>query len=116
MKNAAIFVHAGEKETGRAVHGLLYAEEIHEAGGKVKLIFDGEGTTWVGRFEDEGNDFNPLYKKVKALGVIEACEHCAEAFGVKEEIKSAGLVTANANAGHASIAKLMSQDYEIITL
>jgi hypothetical protein len=116
MKNAAIFVHAGEKETGRAVHGLLYAEEIHSAGGKVKLIFDGEGTTWVRRFEDASHPFNPLYKKVKALGVIEACEHCAEAFGVKEDIKSAGLASAKDNEGHASIAKLISDEYLIITL
>jgi hypothetical protein len=40
MKKVAIFVHAGENELGRAVLGLVYADEIHASGGKVKLIFD----------------------------------------------------------------------------
>lgn len=34
MKKAAIFVHAGENKLGRAVHALVYADEIHEAGEK----------------------------------------------------------------------------------
>jgi hypothetical protein len=116
MKNAAIFVHAGEKELGRAVHGLLYANEIHTAGGKVKLIFDGEGTLWIGRFEDSNHPMNPLYKQVKALGVIEACDYCAGAFGAKEDIQKAAITSSDKNEGHASIADLISQDYVIITL
>jgi hypothetical protein len=116
MKKVAIFVHAGENELGRAVHGLLYAQEIHEAGGKVKLIFDGEGTQWIGRFEDTNHPMNPLYKKVKALGVIEACEYCAGAFGAKEAVQKASIPTQNEYEGHPSIAKLISEDYQIITL
>ncbi|MCZ8516282.1 DsrE family protein [Paenibacillus filicis] len=116
MKKVAIFVHAGEKELVRAIHGLLYADEIHAAGDKVRLIFDGEGTLWVRRFEDPSHPMNPLYKKVKALGVIEACEHCAQAFGVTEDIQKANIISAKDNEGHASIGKLISEDYQIITL
>jgi hypothetical protein len=116
MKKVAIFVHAGENELGRAVHGLLYAEEIHASGGKVKLIFDGEGTVWIRRFEDTSHPMNPLYKKIKALGVIEACEYCAGAFGVKEDIQNASIASANDYEGHASIANLIAEDYQIITL
>jgi hypothetical protein len=116
VKKAAIFVHAGEKELGRAAHGLVYAQEIHEAGGEVKLIFDGEGTTWIGRFEDPGHPMNPLYKKVKALNVIEACDYCAGAFGAKEDIQKANITPAKGNEGHASMAKLIADDYVIITL
>jgi hypothetical protein len=116
MKKVAIFVHAGENELGRAVHGLLYAQEIHEAGGEVKLIFDGQGTLWIPRFEDPSHPMNPLYKKVKDLGVIEACEYCAGAFGAKEDIQKASIASVNEYEGHASIAKLISEDYQIITL
>jgi predicted peroxiredoxin len=65
MKKVAIFVHAGENELGRAVHGLVYADEIHSAGGEVKLIFDGQGTLWIPRFEDPNHPMHPLYKKLK---------------------------------------------------
>jgi hypothetical protein len=116
MKNVAIFVHAGENELGRAVHGLLYAEEINAAGGNVKLIFDGEGTLWIRRFEDPSHPMNPLYKKVKELGVIEACEYCAGAFGATEDVQKANISSAKDNQGHASIAKLIAEDYHIITL
>ncbi|GEN34004.1 hypothetical protein [Aneurinibacillus danicus] len=34
MKKVAIFVHAGENELGRAVHGLVYAEELNASGNK----------------------------------------------------------------------------------
>jgi hypothetical protein len=116
MKKVAIFVHAGENELGRAVHGLLYAQEIHEAGGEVKLIFDGQGTLWIPRFEDPSHPMNPLYKKVKGLGVIEACESCAGAFNVQEDIKKANISSSKGNDGHASIAELINADYQIITL
>jgi hypothetical protein len=116
MKKVAIFVHAGENELGRAVHGLVYADEIHSAGGEVKLIFDGQGTLWIPRFEDPNHPMHPLYKKVKALGVIKACDYCAGAFGAKEDIQKANISSVKDNEGHASIAKLISEDYQIITL
>jgi hypothetical protein len=116
MKKVAIFVHAGENELGRAVHALVYTEEIQAAGGDVKLIFDGVGTQWIGRFEDTNHPMNPLYKKVKALGVIEACDYCAEAFGAKEDIQKASITSVNDNEGHASIANLIAEEYQIITL
>jgi hypothetical protein len=116
MKKVAIFVHATENELGRVVHALVYADEIHAAGGEVKVIFDGQGTQWIPRLEDESHPMNPLYKKVKGLGVIEACESCAGAFNVQEDIKKANISSSKGNDGHASIAELINADYQIITL
>jgi hypothetical protein len=116
MKKIAIYVHAGENELGRAVHSLVYTDELSEAGHEVKLIFDGEGTKWIGKFEDSSHMMNPLYKKVKASGVIQACEYCAGAFGAQEDIQKAGITSMKDNEGHASIAKLVADDYQIITL
>jgi hypothetical protein len=116
MKKVAIFVHATENELGRVVHALVYADEIHAAGGEVKVIFDGQGTQWIPRLEDESHPMNPLYKKVKGLGVIEACESCAGAFNVQEDIKKANISSSKGNDGHASIAELINTDYQIITL
>lgn len=116
MKKVAIFVHAGEKELGRAIHGLVYAQEIHDAGNKVKLIFDGEGTLWIGRFEDPSHPMNSLFKKVKELGVIQVCEFCAGSFDAADNVKKANISSLNDNEGHASIANLIEEDYQIITL
>ncbi|MFD2673222.1 DsrE family protein [Marinicrinis sediminis] len=117
MKKVAIFVHAGEQEGAKALHSLLYSQELHEAGHQVKVIFDGAGTAWVQKFEDPENQFNPLYKQVKELGVIEGvCEFCANAYGVNESVSSSGLQSIGDVGGHPSIAQLVSEDYEIIIL
>jgi hypothetical protein len=117
MKKIAIIVHASETELGRALHSLLYAQELHEAGHEVKIIFDGAGTVWVKNFEDPANKYNPLYKAVKNLGVIAGvCEHCASAFGVNQEVQASGLPTMGERNGHPSVAQLVADDYQIITL
>lgn len=117
MKKFAILVHAGETEGAKALHGLLYAQELHEAGHKVQLIFDGAGTAWVQRFEDPANKFHPFYQVVKKLGLIAgACEYCAGAFGVSESVKQSGIQPLGEVGGHPSLAKLVAEDYQIITL
>jgi hypothetical protein len=117
MKKFAIFVHAGENEGAQALHGLLYAQELHEAGHEVRVIFDGAGTAWIGRFEDPSSKYNPIYKAVKNLGVIAgACEFCAGAFGVVESVKQSGIQSLGESQGHPSLAKLVAEDYQIITL
>lgn len=117
MKKIAIIVHASETELGRALHSLLYAQELHEAGHEVKVIFDGAGTVWVKNFEDPANKYNPLYKAVKNLGVITGvCEYCAGAFGVNEQVRASGLTIMGERNGHPSVAQLIADDYQIITL
>ncbi|CAM2825229.1 DsrE family protein [Paenibacillus sediminis] len=118
MSKVAIFVHATENEIGRALHSLVYTQELHEAGHQVKLIFDGQGVLWISKFQDASHMANPLFNAVKKLGVIEACEHCASAFNVTESVKEAGvpLSTDNDKAGHASVADLISEGWQIITL
>jgi hypothetical protein len=118
MSKIAFFVHATENELGRALHSLVYTQELHEAGHIVKLIFDGQGVLWISKFEDEGHAANPLYKAVKKLGFIEVCEHCANSFAVKESTEQSSISFSQnkGNDGHASIAKLIGEGYQIITL
>lgn len=117
MKKFAILVHASESESAKALHSLLYAQELHEAGHEVRVIFDGAGTVWVKQFEDPAHKLNPLYKAVKKLGVIEGvCEYCAGAFGVENEVKQSGLISLGEINGHPSLAQLVADNYQIITL
>lgn len=117
MKKFAIFVHASENEGAKALHSLLYAHELHEAGNEVKVIFDGAGTIWIKKWEDPKHKLNPLFKAVKKLGVIEGvCEYCAGAFGVETEVRQSGLPALGQINGHPSLAQLVADDYQIITL
>ena len=116
MKKFAFVVQASKNEPAKALHGLLYAQELHEAGHEVKVIFDGAGTTWVKEFEDPDNHFHPIYKAVKKLGIIAgACEYCAGAYGVADEVKKAGPVLGERN-GHPSLAQLIADDFQLIVL
>lgn len=117
MKKIAIIVHASESKLARALHALLYAQELHEASNEVKVIFDGAGTVWIKQFEDPTNKYHPVYKAVKSLGVIAGvCEYCAGAFGVRENVQASGLAAMGERDGHPSIVQLIAADFQIITL
>ncbi|GAA0135242.1 DsrE family protein [Paenibacillus sp. YSY-4.3] len=118
MSKVAIFLHATENEIGRAIHSLVYTQELHEAGHEVKLIFDGQGVLWISKLEDPSHMVNPLFKAVKKLGVIEACGHCASSFNVTETVKQADVSFSKDidTEGHTNIATLVTNGWQIITL
>ncbi|TJY42339.1 hypothetical protein E5161_10100 [Cohnella pontilimi] len=118
MSKVAIIVHATEAELGRAIHALVYTQDLHEAGHEVKLIFDGQGVLWIPKLEDPNHKINPLFKAVKKLGVIEACGHCASSFNVSENIEQAEVTFSKEidTDAHTNIATLVSNGWQIITL
>ncbi|AKS38376.1 hypothetical protein NP92_08495 [Anoxybacillus gonensis] len=117
MKKVAIFVHANESELAKALHALLYAQELKEAGHEVKVVFDGAGTVWIRKFEEPENKYYPLYKTVKQLDVIEGvCEYCAGAFGVAEDVEKSGFNSLGEKNGHPSISSFIDQGYQLIIL
>ena len=64
----AIFLHAhvdSKDGTARALHALLYARELKEAGADVVLIFDGAGTTWVDKLRDPEHKFHKHYQQLR---------------------------------------------------
>lgn len=62
---------------------------------------------------DTNHLMSRLYKKVKGLGVIEACDFY---FGAKKDVQKSNVPSTNEYGGHPSIAKLISEDYKIIKL
>lgn len=113
-----IIVQAGAQDMGRAVHGLTYGQELHEAGYEVKIFFDGAGTTWVKEFEKADNPFNPVFKQVMKLGIIQgACQACAGFFDVADDVENAGVALVNETAsGHSSLAKYVKEGFYPIVL
>jgi len=121
MSKVAIILHAepGTHDAmGRAVHALLYTQELNESGHSATLIFDGGGTRWIQEFKKEDNPLAPLYRSVKKEGLISGvCGYCITAFdGDKQVIEDEGLSLISDYKGHPSVAKLISEGYQIITL
>jgi hypothetical protein len=121
MQKIAIILHAepGTHDAmGRAVHALLYTQELSEAGHEVKLIFDGGGTKWVSELFKADHPLAPVFKAVKASGAIAGvCEYCVGAFGGdRGEVEKCGLPLISEYMGHPSIAALIGDGFQVITL
>lgn len=111
----AIIVLASPQELARALHGLLYAQDLHHAGHEVQVIFDGAGTTWVKTFANPDHKYHDVYRVVKNLGLIsKVCEYCAGAFGVADEVRQTGIPLAGEAAGHPSVADLVAQGFQLL--
>lgn len=117
MKKILIMLLAG-KETheamGRCSNALMVAKEFKESGHVVKLIFDGAGTEWIPELAKESNPMHGLFKSVEDA-ISGACDFCAGAFKVKEQIMKTNVSLLSENSGHPSIAKLAEEGFDIIT-
>ncbi len=102
----------------RALHALLYAKELKEAGYPVALIFDGAGTGWAAKMGDPKNKLHKKYMELKKLGVVEEiCDFCSGAFKVKGKLKEMSVETLNGDyQGHPSLGKWVARGYEVIVL
>ena len=117
MGKYAILAQPQKTDMGRAVHSLLYTKQLHDAGHEVALYYDGEGTTWIGRFEDKGFKYHDLYRAVQGAGLIAgACTYCAGAFGVSDQVAASPVPFVDHDDGHPSIAKLIAEGRTIITI
>lgn len=101
----------------RAVHALLYAQELKEAGYEVALVFDGAGTEWAKALLDPKNKLHPAYTKLQDLGVTEIiCDFCAKAFHVKQDLKGGKVPLVAEFHGHPSLVKWLQKGYLPIIL
>ncbi len=117
MANIGVVVLAdGEspESLGRVVNALLVAREHMDAGDGVTTVFDGAGTKAAASFAEDSHDYHELYAAVQGT-VAGACDYCAGAFGVKEEVENLGITLLDEYKGHPSIRTLVEQGYEIVT-
>jgi hypothetical protein len=116
MAKAAVIVLAGTEshaDHGRVYNALEATKEFVDAGDDVRLIFDGAGTEWIPELEDEDHDYHGLYESVR--DVVGACDFCAGAFEVSDEVDEAGVTRLNEYEGHPSVRSLVKDGYEVIT-
>jgi len=98
----------------RVSNALVAAKELKEANDEVKLIFEGAGTKWIPELSKPDHRLNGTFSSVKDK-VAGACSFCAAAFGVKDEIRAAGIPLLGEYKGHPSLKHLVSEGYQVIT-
>lgn len=121
-RNFGVVLHAGaETHEGlaRALHALIYSQELSERGHTVKLIFDGAGTEWLAAFRkaetDPAKNLGRMFDGLKAKGIAyEVCDFCSGAFHVRDDLE--GEPMSGKYMDHPSIADLVDEGYELLVL
>lgn len=117
MTKAAIVVLAdteSKEGLGRISNALTSAQEFKEAGDEVTLVFDGAGTKWIPELSDSDHKYNRNFASMKDE-IAGACNYCAKAFGVKDEVQESGVTLLGDYKGHPRLRTLVSDGYQVIT-
>ncbi len=99
---------------GKVSNAFVMALEAIENGDKLKIIFEGAATKWIGVLEDEQHKMHGLYATVKPY-ITGVCRYCAKAFGVSAQVDAAGVAQIGEYKDHPSIRKLVVEGYQILT-
>ncbi len=99
---------------GRVANALEAVKEFKDHGDDVQLIFDGAGPKWIVELSKPDHMAHGLYAAVNDR-IRGACDFCAHAFGVKDQVVACGVRLTGEYDGHPSMRNLIAQGYEIIT-
>lgn len=123
-KKVAVVLQAGagsHEGMARALHALLYTKELTEAGVETRLIFDGAGSEWAAKLlAPESPQEKGLAGMLAGIGdqgvVYEICDYCSGAFQVKDKLVAANAPLSGQYMNHPSIATLVVDGFQVITL
>ena len=115
-----IILQAGTEShegSARALHSVLYAKELADAGATIRLVFDGAGTGWLARWlRNDGSTSRAaaVFAELRAAGLAyEVCDYCAGAFDVREDLTNAGEALSGAYMDHPSIARHVADGFQV---
>ncbi|MEX2526246.1 MAG: hypothetical protein WEA09_01295 [Gemmatimonadota bacterium] len=117
MAKLSVVVLAGTEQhsdLARVLNAMSLTKEAAEAGDDVELIFDGAGVSWIPELNNPDHKLHGVFNAIKGK-VAGACEFCAGAFGVKEQVREAGIAFLSEFEGHPSLRKRVADGYEIVT-
>jgi len=114
MRKVVLFAFNGELMC--FVHVLLNALYMKEKDFDVKVVIEGAATKIIPEIAKSGNPMHGFYAKVKESGLIDgACKACSNKMGVLEAVKEEGIPLIDEMSGHPSMARYMTEGYQIIT-
>ncbi|MFB6244717.1 MAG: DsrE family protein [Candidatus Nanohaloarchaea archaeon] len=112
MTKAAIVILAGtegHENMARVTNALQAAKEFKQAGDELELIFDGAGTQWIEKLEDEEHDLHEVYSQVSEDS--KACSFCSSAF----DADVGDVEKSDEHEGHPSFREMVDEGYEVMT-
>lgn len=101
-------------DLGRMLNALELVKEAAAAGDQTELVFDGAGVKWVPALSDPDHDLNSVFEEVRGF-VAGACEFCANAFEVKEDVQDADISFLSEYEGHPSLRSRIADGFQVIT-
>jgi hypothetical protein len=111
MRKIALFAFNGDPMC--FIHVLLNTIDMKEKGCEVRLVVEG---ALIPELAQEDNFLHGLYKKAKALGVIDgACKACSNKLGVMSAVQEQGIRLLDDMHGHPSMARYQEEGFEVIT-
>ncbi len=113
----AIFLFAGPEMACRMIHTFIWALDVVEKGGEIKIILEGEAPRWLLVLPNPDHGRHPLYRKVKEKGLIDAvCKACAVQAQALEAAAEEGFRLVYDASGHVSLMPYIEAGYRIVTL
>ncbi|MFA5624358.1 MAG: hypothetical protein WC966_04810 [Bradymonadales bacterium] len=112
MKKYLVYMMRGESMC--ALHALMNALDLVEAGHEVKIILEGEAVKLPKIFDENKN---PLYAKCKEKNlIVGVCKACSQVLGTLEYNRDAGMVLLDDMLGHAGFASYANEGYDIVVM
>lgn len=117
MAKATIVVLADTEtpgELGRVVNALTTAKELKQEGDEVVIVFDGAGTRWIPELSNPDHRYHGLLESVRDR-ISGACEYCATAFGVRDQVERTGVELLDEFDQHPSLRGYLADGFQVIT-
>lgn len=117
MVKLSVVVLAGTEahsDLARVLNALALTKETKEAGDEVELVCDGAAVGWIPILADPEHKLHRMFEAIKDR-VAGACEFCAGAFDVKDEIRSAGIAFLSEFEGHPSLRRRVAEGFQVVT-
>ncbi|MEX0893933.1 MAG: hypothetical protein WEB88_17325 [Gemmatimonadota bacterium] len=117
MAKISVVVLAGTESHGdlaRVLNALELVKEAVGAGDQTELVFDGAGVQWIPELSDPDHKLHGVFEEVRGF-VAGACEFCASAFDVKDQVREADVSLLSEFEGHPSLRQRIADGFQVVT-
>jgi hypothetical protein len=114
MKKNALFVFNGDPMC--FIHVLLNGLDMNEKGQTGRIIIEGSATKLIPELAKTENPLHTLWEKAKAAKIIDGvCKACSQKMGTLDASREQGLTLLDEMNGHPSMARYISEGFDIIS-
>lgn len=117
MAKISVVVLAGiesHADLGRVLNALELVKEAAQEGDQTELVFDGAGVQWIPELSDPEHKLHGVFEDVRGF-VAGACQFCADAFQVEDQVKDADVALLGEFEGHPSLRQRVADGFSVVT-